>query len=407
MSGTVDSFVDHLFRHEAGRITAALTRALGTQYLTLAEEATQEALIKALQLWPFRGVPPEPAGWLYMTARNYARDQLRRQSSWRNKESKIQQFLEQQIVSGAPASMDDTLAMMLLCCHPEIPEDGRLALTLKVVSGFSTREIAAAFLTSEETVAQRIVRAKRRIRDGGLTIEMPEGEALSERLGQVCQILYLMFNEGYFASSGATVLRRDLCDEALRLLDAVLAADPTPARWALKALFHLHIARFDARFDDSGELLEFDRFDVARYDRDQIHLADLALLKAMKTGELTAWHIEASIACAHCGPSRDWPHIANLYAALLELKPGPLVSLNFAVALFRAGRRSQALAMLEELEKEKDLRGYSLLHATQARLHEEAGNHETAKLAYRRALACVMNAPARQFLERRLNNMVG
>lgn len=399
----VNHLIDHLFRHESGRITAALTRSLGARNLELAEEATQEALIRAMQTWSFRGIPADPTAWLHTAARNYARDQLRRQSNWSVKEPALQQFLESQGTGAfeTPA-MDDTLAMMLLCCHPAISADAQIALTLKIVSGFSTREIAAAFLTAEETIAQRIVRAKRVIRDSGLQIEMPEGADLTARLDSVCNVLYVLFNEGYFASQGITALRRDLCDEALRLLGCVLATgNATPERWALAGLFHLHLARFNARLGPNGELREFDQIQSAAYDAEHIRRADEALAHAMRTEELSAWHTEAAIAAAHCEPVRDWPHIVTLYDALLVLKPSPLIRLNRAVALFRAGRRGEAFDELTALELEKGLRGYSLLPATQARLHQEAGNTIEARHAYRRSLACAMNVPARELLERR------
>lgn len=407
MNGQVHSLVEHLFRHQAGRIVAALTRAMGTRYLALAEEATQEALIRAMQTWPFRGIPAEPSAWLHTSARNHARDQIRRGANWSAKEPAIQWFLEGRFLEapGNPAvwepRIDDTLAMMLLCCHPEIPPDARIALTLKTVSGFSTREIAAAFLTREETVAQRIVRAKRQIRDAELPIEMPEGRERSERLDSVCQAIYLIFNEGYFASQGPTALRRDLCDEALRLLDCVIeTGHANPERWALAGLFHLHLARFDARSGTAGELRDFEEIQAAGYDAAHLRKAGLALHNAMEAADLSAWHLEAAIAGAHCETERDWTRIVSLYDALYVLKPSPLIRLNRSVALFRAGRREEALAELDALEKEGGLRDYSLLPAAQARLHMEAGNHDNAKRAYQRALACTMNAPAREFLGR-------
>lgn len=401
----VPTLVDHLFRHEAGRITSALVRALGARHLALAEEATQEALIRALQSWPFHGVPREPAAWLHTVARNFARDQLRRLTNWQALEPAVQRFMEgKRQGAAAPPAIDDTLAMMLLCCHPSISCEGRVALTLKVVSGFSTREIAAALLSSEEAVAQRIVRAKRQIRDGNLEIAMPEGAELAERLDSVCDVLYLLFNEGYFASHGETALRRDLCDEAVRLLACVFEAGfATPDRWALAALFHLHLARFDARTGPDGELRDYAEIAASNYDATHLRAADLALARAMEADALSAWHVEAAIASAHCDRRRDWAHIVTLYDTLLRLKPSPLVRLNRAVALFRAGRREESLAELAALEKEEGLRGYVLLPATQARLHAEAGNSEDATRAHERALACTMSGPAREFLQRRRN----
>lgn len=400
--GGVDTLVEHLFRHEAGRITASLTRAMGARHLELAEEATQEALIRAMQRWPFGGVPIEPAAWLHTVARNYARDQLRRSATWQSLGPAVRQFCEAQ-GAGAPVApaLDDTLAMMLLCCHPALPPESRVALTLKAVSGFSTREIAAAFLIAEETVAQRLVRAKRVLREQRIEMTLPEGEELAGRLDSVCEVLYLLFNEGYFASQGVVALRRDLCEEAVRLLRCVIGAGhATPERWALVGLFHLHLARFDARQDAAGQLRDFAEIQNAVYDREHLREADAALREAMRTDAMSAWHIEAAIAGAHCAAERDWAHIVTMYDALLRLKPAPLIRLNRAVAVFRAGRREEALAELDVLEKEKSLRGYALLPTTQARLHQEAGNQEQAKRAYQRALAYTMPAPAREFLQR-------
>jgi RNA polymerase sigma-70 factor (ECF subfamily) len=398
--------VDHLFRHEAGRITSALTRAMGARYLELAEEATQEALIKALQNWPFRGVPPQPAAWLHLAARNYALDQLRRETRRSGRESELRLFLENGNGSPAVPQVDDTLAMMLLCCHPEIPPDGRLALTLKTVSGFSTKEIAAASLATQETVAQRIVRAKKKIREEGLRIEVPESEAWAPRLDTVCDVLYCMFNEGYFASSGEVALRRDLCEEAIRLLDCVLhAGHGRPDRYALQALFHLHLARFDARIGNDGALLAWEQIDTARYDDRHIALAGPPLLAAMKADELSAWHLEAAIAGAHCSPVRDWDYLAGLYDSLERMTPSPVVRLNGAVARFHAGQRDAAFAILKQLEQQESLRGYALLPATLARLHEEAGSPECARSHYREALLCDMSAPSRQYLKRRLEQL--
>lgn len=201
---------------------------------------------------------------------------------------------------------------------------------------------------------------------------------------------------------GGAALRRDLCEEAVRLVYCVLeAGQATPERWALAGLFHLHLARFDARLDAAGQLREFAQIQGAAYDQEHLRRADVALREAMRAEALSAWHIEAAIANAHCAATRDWVHIVAMYDALLQLKPTPLIRLNRAVAVFRAGRREEALAELDLLEKEKSLRGYSLLPTTQARLHQEAGNQEQAKRAYQRALSCMMPAPAREFLLRR------
>jgi RNA polymerase sigma-70 factor (ECF subfamily) len=367
--------------------------------MALAEEAAQEAMLRALQTWPYRGVPPEPGAWLQTVARNFARDRLRREAGWAELAPAVQRFLEGQGAGAAAAGMDDTLAMMLLCCHPSIAPEARVALTLKVVSGFSTREIAAAFLLAEETVAQRIVRAKRAIREGRVEMAMPEGAAADERLYSVCEAIYLLFNEGYFASGGELSIRRDLCDEAVRLLRCLLETGyATPERWALLAMFHLHLARFGARGAADGGMASFDEFEDAAYDTGHLAQADAALAAAMRTELASEWHLEAAIANEHCRTPRNWERIVRFYDALLKMKPTALVRLNRAVAVFRAGRREEALAELDALEKKGGLSDYALLHATQARLHKEAGNHESAIRAFQSALACTMNNGARALL---------
>ncbi len=396
---SVNGLVSHLFRHESGRITAALTRALGSRHLALAEEAAQEAMLRALQTWPYRGVPPEPGAWMQTVARNFARDRLRREAGWTALTPAVRQFFEGLGAGAATAEMDDTLTMMLLCCHPSIPPEARVALTLKVVSGFSTREIAAAFLVAEETVAQRIVRAKRAIREGRVEMAIPEGEEATDRLHSVCEAIYLVFNEGYFASGGELSIRRDLCDEAVRLLRCVLEAGyATPERWALLAMFHLHLARFGARGAGDCGMASFDEIAGACYDAGQMAQAEAALAAAMRTERVSEWHLEAAIANEHCQTPRNWERIVRFYDALLQMKPTVLVRLNRAVALFRAGARKEALAELDDLEKKGGLRDYALLHATQARLHKEAGNHESAIRAFQSALACSMNKGARALL---------
>ena len=367
--------------------------------MALAEEAAQEAMLRALQTWPYRGVPPEPGAWLQTVARNFARDRLRREAGWAELTPAVQRFLEGQREGAAAAGMDDTLAMMLLCCHPSIAPEARVALTLNVVSGFSTREIAAAFLLAEETVAQRIVRAKRAIREGRVEMAMPSGADAAERLHSVCDAIYLLFNEGYFASGGELSIRRDLCDEAVRLLRCVLETGyATPERWALLAMFHLHLARFGARGAADGGLASFDEIEDACYGAGHLAQADAALAAAMRTELVNEWHLEAAIANEHCRTPRNWERIVRFYDALLQMKPTSLVRLNRAVAVFRAGRREEALAELDALEKKGGLRDYALLHATQARLHKEAGNHESAIRAFQSALACTMNKGARALL---------
>jgi len=393
----MNDLVDHLFRRQAGLMVSTLTRILGPRHLSLAEDVVQEALVKALQQWPHSGVPSNPSAWLIQVARNRALDVLRRQASFAAKTPEIARAVSQ---PPSPAEeVDDQLAMMFLCCHPRIPRDARVALTLKTVGGFGTGEIARAFLIQETTAAQRIVRAKRLIRELDLSLEL---EGLPrERLDSVLEALYLMFNEGY---SGAG----EFCEEAIRLA-RLLAHHPAtraPHVDALLALFLLQAARGSARIDAQGGLLLLAGQDRSLWDAARLSEGLRHLERAASGDSLTAYHLEAGIAAAHATApdfaATDWDYIAGQYDQLYAVNPSPVIALNRAVALSRCQGPAAGLRAVEAIENHPALERYHLLPATLGRLWQELGDREKAALYLQKALACECPAPERRFLERQL-----
>lgn len=383
-------------------MVSTLTGIFGSRHMELAEEVVQEALLRALELWPFQGVPEQPQAWLIRVARNLAVDRLRRETSLAEKIPELERRMQPQAFAVLP---DEQLAMMFLCCHPRLPEHGRLCLTLKLVAGFSTAEIARALLMREDAVAQRIVRAKRQIREDNLPVEMPEPAALSERLDSVLDALYLVFNEGYSASAGESLLRRDLCEEAIYLTSLLAASADTalPKVHALLALEYLHAARLDARTDAAGDLLLLEEQDRSLWDQRMIALGFRHLDLSARGEEVTRYHLQAAIAAEHAGGGApDWAHIVGLYDQLSEVQPSPVVLLNRAVALARRDGPQAGLAAIEEIASDPALRNYNLLPAVQAALYQEAGETLLAAQRYMDALGCPSNAAERRFLERRL-----
>jgi RNA polymerase sigma-70 factor, ECF subfamily len=389
--------IDHLFRHQAGRIVSTLTRIFGPRHLQLAEDVVQEALVKALQLWPHRGVPANPAAWLIEVARNRALDALRRETSLAAKSGELAR-LAQGTSAAACEAMDDQLAMIFLCCHPDVPREGRVALTLKTVCGFSTGEIARAFLIQETTAAQRIVRAKRLVRD--LRFELPESGELAARRESVLEVIYLLFNEGYTRNAG------DLAEEAIRL--ARLVADHDTARApeadALLALCLLQSARSPARLNAQGDLFLLADQDRGLWDRGRISEGLLRMDRSATGDRMSRYHVEAGIAAAHATApdfaATDWPFIVHLYDQLYAINPSPVVALNRAVAISRWRGPAAGLEALAAIEHHASLANYHLLPATQGRLHEELGDAPRAANFYQRALECPCGPAERRFLER-------
>jgi RNA polymerase sigma-70 factor, ECF subfamily len=384
---------------------ATLTRILGVKNLTLAEDVVQEALVKALELWPFNGVPDNPPAWLIQVAKNRALDRLRRQSSLTQKLNMLTPSTTEQ-ASPLPFD-DDEVAMLFLCAHPALAPETRLALTLKLGGGFGVKEIARAFLAEESTIAQRLVRAKRQIRaeavkEGGLTFDMPGEKDLPERLESVLSVLYLVFNEGYGA------LREDLCEEAIRMARLVSGhfATSLPSAHALLALFLLQSSRFAARLDPTGALLLLGTQDRARWDRSRIHEGLVWLDRSSVGNMVTPYHLEAGIAAVHAlapdAAATDWAHVVELYDHLYELKPSPVVALNRAVAVARMAGPRAGIQEIERLENKPSLQRYYLTHAALGALWRELAEEDKARSHFRKALDCSCSEVERQFLEQSL-----
>lgn len=406
----LEGLVEHLFRHASGRIVAGLTRSLGAQHLDLAEECVQTAFVRALETWPYRGLPENPAGWLTEVARNAALDFLRRDANLRRKAADID--LPAGLSGSAGARFDDEAAMILMCCHPEIPPESRIALTLKTVSGFSVAEIARALLSTEAAAAQRVVRAKRLLRERGIRFALPARLEVAARQESVLDVLYLMFNEGY-AAQGDELTRRELCAEAIRLV-SILAQTPateTPEVHALAALMYLQASRLDARVAADGEMVLLPDQDRSLWDRDLIARGLRHLERSAAGSALSAFHLEAAIAACHAtaesSGSTDWAAILSLYDRLLSRNPSPVVRVNRAVALSMVEGPHAALAVLEAAAGDPALARYGLLPAAQGEMWERAGEPVRATEHYRRALELPCSAPERRFLEKKLVRLTG
>lgn len=405
-----DGLVDHLFRHHSAKIVAALTRVFGSYNLQLAEDVVQDALIRALQTWPFQGVPENPAAWLTQVAKHRALDLIRREAVWTQRQAELERSLYQaaEVQVAESDEPDDQLAMILMCCHPAIPHEAQLALTLKVACGFSVAEIARALLAQQETIAKRIVRAKKQIREQGIPLELPAAAQLAERLDAVLQVIYLLFNEGYSATQGENLLREDLCLEAIRL-GRLLAAHPrtnAPPVHALLALLMMQAARLPARTKEGGALALLAEQDRSLWDRRMIAAGFRHLGQAAAGETVTRYHLQAEIAALHVAAANnaetDWKAIATLYEELYQLDPSPIVLLNRAVAIAHWQGPQTGIGLLNEIEGHPSLRNYHLLPAVLADLWRQAGDNSKAVRYYRTALACSCTEPERHFLQRQL-----
>lgn len=411
--------VDRLFRAEHARAVATLIRVLGD--FDLAEEAVQEAFVVALERWPVHGVPDNPGAWITTTARNRAINRLRRAKVLAGKQAELGRAAVEAELStvepfagpdeGAEDEMsplaDDRLRLMFTCCHPALSPEARVALTLRTLGGLTTPEIARAFLVPEPTLAQRLVRARKKIRDAGIPYRVPPDHLLPERLEGVLRVLYLIFNEGYEATSGDSLIRRELCTEAIRLTRVLAASMPDEAEvLGLLALMLLHDARREARVGSGGELVLLDDQDRARWDRAGIDEGVALVDRALRMGRPGPYQLQAAIAAVHdqapTAGAADWRQIAGLYAALAGLAPSPVVELNGAVAVAMVEGPARGLALVDRLSERGELDDYHLLHAARADLLRRLGRTEEAALAYARARELTANEAERAFLDRRL-----
>jgi RNA polymerase sigma-70 factor (ECF subfamily) len=417
-AGAAHDALERVFREESGRAVATLIRVLGD--FDLAEEAVQDAYARALEVWPSQGVPDNPGAWITTTARNRALDRIRRRRTLAEKtellrreaivDSSVARIGQADGVMDPAGGIDDRLRLIFTCCHPALALDARVGLTLRTLGGLTTPEIARAFLVPEATLAQRLVRAKRKIRDARIPYRVPPPELLPARLGSVLRVLYLIFNEGYGASAGDALVRRDLSSEAIRLGRVLVDLMPDePEAIGLLALMLLHDARREARVGPAGELVLLDDQDRSRWDRVEIEEGRALLQRALRLGRPGAYQVQAAIAAVHdkavTPAGTDWPRVVALYARLAALAPSPIVELNRAVAIAMADGPRAGLERLTALGSEPHLSDYPYFHSARADLHRRLGEREAAISAYRRALELTANAVERAFLRQRLREL--
>lgn len=406
---------EHLFRHESGRMIAALTRVFGVHNLALAEDVVQDAFCRALEVWRVRGVPENPAAWLMATARNRALDVVRRERTARTFAPEMGRLLETEwtaptVIDEAFAAhviRDEQLRMMFSCCHPRLPEEVQVALILNILCGFGAAEIAAAFLSGRAAIEKRIARGKKVLAGSRKLFDLAQAE-FSSRLPAVRRALYLLFNEGYHGASSESAVRAELCSEAIRLTALLLEHPPaaTPETYALAALMCLHAARLPARVDAAGDLSALLDQDRARWDA-RLVAQGLAFLERSATGEeLTAYHVEAAIAAEHAAaPSveeTDWSSIITLYDRLMAVAPSPVVALNRAIAVAERDGAERGIEELHAMADRDRLARYPFYPAAMGELELRRGNCETAGEHFAAALALARNPAERRFLQKRL-----
>jgi len=408
----IRELLDSIYRADSRRILATLIRLLGD--FDLAEEAMHEAFAAALSVWPQSGVPGNPRPWLISTARFKAIDTLRRRAKFDASQDELARYLEAQLSSAENSNEedsleDDRLRLIFTCCHPSLPPEAHVALTLREVCGLTTEEIAKAFLITPRTLAQRIVRAKAKIRETRIPYEVPTPQELPERLGAVLHVIYLVFNEGYSAAAGAEVTRAELTGEAIRLGRLLIDLQPEPEVIGLVSLMLLQESRHAARTSPTGELILLENQDRSLWNREQISEGLALLKKALDSRRFGSYTLQASIAAVHAEAesvaSTDWRQIVALYDRLLRIQPSPVVQLNRAVAIAMCDGPEAGLAQIDALLDHGELANYYLAHSARADMYRRLGRTSEARSSYEKALALTQQEPERQFLQERIRQL--
>jgi RNA polymerase sigma factor (sigma-70 family) len=393
---------------------ATLTGVFGIEHLTLAEDVVQEALVRALQTWPFYGVPKNPSAWIMRASRNLALDVVRRQKVFRGKEPEIIRLMERDTdrpdaaIFAEQEIADDRLRMIFVCCHPAIPAEAQVALALKTLCGFSATEIATAFLTTEAAIAKRLTRAKQKIREAKIPFEIPTGAELGRRLDGVLQSLYLLFNEGYKASSGDRLVREDVCQEAIRLtfLLAGHAVGNQPRTHALLALMLLNSARIAARVDDDGNLLLLKQQDRSRWNQAMIARGMFYFARSAAGDEISEYHLQAGIAACHCVArdyeSTDWAQILLLYDQLACIDDSPVIALNRAIAIAQLQGPGAGIKAVKAIQDRQSLESYYLFHAVLGEFESQLNNPRAAAEHFRKSLELIQLKSEAVFLSKKL-----
>lgn len=409
----VGDSVDHLFRHHAGQMVSVLCRIFGVDRIDMIEDAVQDALVSALRRWPFTGMPDNPTAWLTQAAKNRLIDQLRRDGRLDEFDDGVEVLdpaaaKAEKSVFFSSEIAEDTLRMIFACCHPSIAADSQVALTLKIVGGFSVAEIASAYLANEESVAKMITRAKARLRENSSFLDTPVADEITGRLDAVLKVLYLMFNEGYGASGGDELVRRDLCFEAIRLVEILSRHRVTssPKVHAAAALFHFQCSRLPARTDHAGELVILEEQDRSYWDKNLIAQGLRHFQLSAAGTELSKFHLEAEIASIHAlsddFASINWRRIVDCYTRLQQISFSPVAELNRAIAISQVDGADAALATLELLHSRCEVSRYSLFHITRGHLLTEIGRRADAEVSFKKALSLTRNEAVRHFIERRM-----
>ena len=417
---SIKPVIDHLFRQEAGKLVAVLTKIFGPRNLELAEDVVQDTLLKALEHWKFRGVPDNPAAWLFTAARNKALDVLRRERHKKEFAEDLSALLKSEYSVGSTLNQliseteiqDEQLRMMFVCCHPSIAEEGQVALILKTLCGFSVAEIAKAFLTNEDTITKRLYRAREQFRHENIRFEIPHPKDLPIRLNSVLTAVYLLFNEGYNSSNHDFLIREDLVEESIRLTH-LMAGHPvtgTPPTLALLSLLCFHAARLYSRVDKDRHFISLQHQDRSLWNQELIKRGMLFLNQASFGDDMSTYHIEASIAYEHCiakdYASTNWKSILQLYDWLYHLKPGAMVALNRAIVIAEVEGAEAGLTALEQIHGANSLRNYYLLPATRGELFFRLGDFRQAKQNLEKAIEMTASPVEKEYLKTKISQMI-